>query len=120
MLLQVEILFYRGTGREHGRRFGALAQVVGKTAIAFLRKYIVPAAERVVADLVEFAAPEFADVVSGRKSFNTATKILGKLTLREQLGSSSRKKRMKAESFQQNLQNKVNRPRRVVFTNHSH
>ena len=54
---QVEIPFYRGVGRR-GRRFGALAQVIGKTAIAFLRKYIVPAAKRVGADSLEFAALE--------------------------------------------------------------
>ena len=44
---QVEITFYRGVGRQRGRRFGALAQVIGRTAIPFSRKYIVPAAKRV-------------------------------------------------------------------------
>ena len=47
---QVEIRFYRGIGRKRGRGFGALARVVGKTAIPFLRKCIVPAAKRVGAD----------------------------------------------------------------------
>ena len=41
----------RGTERQRGRSFGALAQVVGRTAIPFLGKYIVPAAKRVGADL---------------------------------------------------------------------
>ena len=44
---EVEIPYYRGVGRQRGRGFGALAQVIGKTAIPFLRKYIVPAAKRV-------------------------------------------------------------------------
>ena len=44
---QVEIPFYRGIGRQRGRGFGALAQVIGRTAIPFLRRYIVPAARRV-------------------------------------------------------------------------
>ena len=44
---QVEIPYYRGIGRQRGRGFGALAQVIGRTAIPFLRKYIVPAAKRV-------------------------------------------------------------------------
>ena len=47
---QVEIPFYRGIGRKRGRGFGALAQVIGRTANPFLRKYIVPAAKRVGAD----------------------------------------------------------------------
>ena len=60
---QVEIPYYRGVGRQRGRGFGALSQVIGRTAIPFLRKYIVPAAKRVGADLLEFAVPEIAEVV---------------------------------------------------------
>ena len=52
---QVEIPYYRGVGRQRGRGFGALAQVIGRTAIPFLRKYIVPAAQRIGDDLLEFA-----------------------------------------------------------------
>ena len=63
---EVEIPFYRGNGRQQGRGLGALAQVIGRTAIPFLRKYIIPAAKRVGAGLLEFAAPGPAEVVSGR------------------------------------------------------
>ena len=70
----VEIPFYRGVGRQRGRGFGALAQVIGRTAIPFFRKNIVPAAKRVGADLLELAVPEIAEVVSGRKNFKTAAK----------------------------------------------
>ena len=50
---QVEIPYYRAVGRQRGRGFGALAQVIGRTAIPFLRKYFVPAAEHVDADLLD-------------------------------------------------------------------
>ena len=83
---QVEIPYYRAVGRQRGRRFGALAQVIGRTAIPFLRKYIVPAAKSVSADLLEFAAPEIGEVISGRKTFKSAAKSVGKQTLRKQLG----------------------------------
>ena len=83
---QVEIPYYRGVGRQRGRGFGALAEVIGRTATPFLRKYIVPAAKRVGADLLEFAAPEIGEVISGRKSFKSAAKSVGKQTLRKQLG----------------------------------
>ena len=53
---QVEIPFYRAIGRQRGRGFGALAQIFGRTAIPFLRKYIVPALKRVGTQLLEFAA----------------------------------------------------------------
>ena len=90
---EVEIPFYRGVGRQRGRGFGALAQVIGRTAISFLRKYIVPAAKRVGADLLEFAVPEIAEVVSGRKNFKTAAKSVGRQTLRKQLGEGSRRRK---------------------------
>ena len=90
---QVEIPYYRGVGRQRGRGFGALAQVIGRTAIPFLRKYVVPAAKRVGADLLEFAVPEIAEVVSGRKNFKTAAKSVGRQTLRKQLGEGQRSHR---------------------------
>ena len=71
---QVEIPYYRGVGRQRGRGLGALAQVIGRTAIPFLRKYILPSAKLVGADLLEFVVPESAEVVSGRKNFKTAAK----------------------------------------------
>ena len=61
---QVEIPSYKGIGRQRGRGFGALAQVIGRSAIPFLRKYIVPAAKRVGADLLEFAVPEIGEVIT--------------------------------------------------------
>ena len=89
---EVEIPNYRGVGRQRGRGFGALAQVIGRAAIPFLRKYIVPAAKRVGADLLEFAVPEIAEVVSGRKNIKTAAKNVGRQTLRKQLGEGSRRR----------------------------
>ena len=74
---QVEIPYFRGVGRQRGQGFGALAQVIGKTTIPFLRKNIVPAAKRVGADFLEFAVPEIAEVVSGRKNIKTAAKSVG-------------------------------------------
>ena len=70
----LEVTYYKGIGRQRVRGFGALAQVIGRTAVLFLRNYIVPAAKRVGADLLEFAVPEVADVVSGKRNFKTAAK----------------------------------------------
>ena len=79
----VEIPFFRGVGRQRGRGFGGLAKVIGRTEFLFLRKYIVAAAKRVGADLLECAVPEIGQVVSGRKSFKTAAKSMGRQTLRK-------------------------------------
>ena len=113
---QVEIPFYRGVGRQRGRGFGALAQVIGRTAIQFLRKHIVPAAKRVGADLLEFAVPEIAEVVSGRKNFKTAAKSVGKQTVKKQLGEGSRK-RTASRIIPTKSTKQSSRSRRDIFTN---
>ena len=104
--------YYKGIGRQRGRGFGALAQVIGGTAIPFLKKYIVPAAKRVGADLLEFAVPEVADVVSGRKNFKTAAKSVGRQTLRKQLGGGSQKRSIPVKSLKRS-----SRSREDIFTN---
>ena len=116
---QVEIPFYRGVGRHHRRGFDALAQVIGRTAIPFLRKIIVPAAKRVGADLMEFAVPENAEVVSGRKNFRAAAKSVGRQTLRKRLGSGSRK-RTASIIIPTKSAKQIIRSRRDNFTNISH
>ena len=57
-----------------------------------MREYIVPAAKRVGADLLEFAVPENADVITGRKNFKTAAKSVGRQTLRKQLCEGSHRR----------------------------
>ena len=127
---EVEIPYYRGVGRQRGRGFGALAQVIGRTAIPFLPKYIVPAAKRVSADLLEFAVPEIAEVVSGRKIIKTAAKSVGRQTLRKQLGEGSRRrkgpvgvrqggsrKRSASRVIPTKSAKQISRSRRDIFTN---
>ena len=88
---QVEIQYYRAVGRQRGRGFGALAQVIGRTAIPFWRKYVVPAAKRIGVDMLKFAVPQIGEVISGRKPIKTAAKSVGKQTLKKTLGEGSRR-----------------------------
>ena len=88
----LELPYYKGIGRQKGRGFGAVAQVIERTDIPFLRKYIVPAAKRVGADLLEFAVPDIAVVVSGKKNFKLAAKSVGRQTLRKRLGGGKQKR----------------------------
>ena len=88
---QVEIPFYGGHGRQRGKGFGAIAQDTGRTTITFLCKHFAPAAKSVGADLLEFTAPENAEVVSGRKIFRAA-ECAGIQTLRKHSGCGSRKR----------------------------
>ena len=116
---QVEIPYYRGVGRQRGLGFGAFAQVIGRTAIPFLREYIVPAAKRVGADLLEFAVPEIAEVFSGRKNIKTAAKSVGRQTLRKQLGSGG-KKRTVSRVIPTKSSKQISRSARDDFKNDFH
>ena len=92
---------------------GAIAEVIGRTAIPFLGKYVVPTAKRIGADMLEVAAPEIGEVISGKKSFKTAANSVGKQTLRKQLGYGSKQRRMMpTKSTKQ-----TSRSRRDVYTN---
>ena len=113
---QVEIPYYRGVGRKRVRGFGALAQVIGRTAIPFLHKYIVRAAKRTAADMLEFAAPEIGEVISDRKSFKSAAKSVGKQTLKKQLGEGSRK-RTASRVIPTKPRKQISRSGRDIFTN---
>ena len=123
---QVEVPYYGGVGRQRGRGFGALSQNIETPAITFLRKYNVPAAKRIGADLLEFAVPEIAEVVSGRKNIKTAAKNVRRQTLRKQLGEGSRKctggsrKRSVSRVIPTKPAKQTSRSRRDIFTNISH
>ena len=116
---QVEIPYYRAVGRQRGRGFGALAQVIGRHAIPFLRKYVVPAAKRIGADMLEFAVPEIAEVVSGRKNFKTAAKSVGKKTLKKQLGEGEgqgSRRAVGSASVRQGSRRTARKHRRIIPT----
>ena len=61
----MENQFYRVIGRQRGREFGALAHFIERITTRVLEKYIVPAAERVGADLFEIVVPQIAEVDIG-------------------------------------------------------
>ena len=108
----LKLPYYKGIGRQRGRGFEALAQVIGRTAFPFLRKGIVPAAKRVGADLLEFAEPELADVASRKKNFKTAAKSVERQTLRKQLGGGKQKRSIPDKNLKRS-----SRSRKVIFTN---
>ena len=91
---QVETPYYRVVGRQKGKGFGALAQVIERTAIPFLHKYVVPAAKHIGAEKLEFGAPDIREVISCRKPLKSAAKSVRKQTLKKQLGSGSKQKRI--------------------------
>ena len=92
MVADSDLPYFRGYSRQRGRGFGALAQIIGRTAFPFLRRYVVPAAKRVGADLLDIAAPEIGNVLTGKK-FKSVAADVGKKTLSKQLGGGKVRKR---------------------------
>ena len=66
MVADNDLPYIRGFSRQRGRGFGALAQTIGRTAIPFLRRYVVPASKRVGADLLDIASPEIGNTLTGK------------------------------------------------------
>ena len=93
MVADSDLSYFRGYARQRGRGFGALAQTIGRTAIPFLRRYVVPAAKRVGADLIETAAPEIGNVLTGQKKLKSVAADVGKKSLRKQLGAGRKNKK---------------------------
>ena len=111
---------FRGHARQRGRGFGALAQTLGRTAIPFIKKYIVPAAKRIGADLYEIAAPETGEVVSRRKKLETFAKNVGAKTVRKQLGCGKKKSKRRTDrtrSISRKSISKNSRSRKDIFDN---
>ena len=102
---QVELPFYEGNDQKRGRRIGKLEQCFGRTAIPSLRKYIVSAAKRVGADMLEFSSLVIAACASCRIIIQTAAKSVG-IQLWENIRVVVAGKGVQAVWFHQNLQNK--------------
>ena len=105
-----------GHARQRGRGFGALAQTLGRTAIPFIKKDIVPAGKRLGADFCEIAAPEIGKIVSGRKKLKTFAKDVGIKTVRKLLGGGKKKfKRKTRRAISQKNSSKLSRSRKDFF-----
>ena len=93
MVADSDLPCFRGYDRQRGMVYGALAQTIGRTAIPFLRRYVVPSAKRVGAELIEMGAPEIGNVLTGKKKIKSVAAVDGKKTLRKQLGAGKIRKR---------------------------
>lgn len=108
--------YFRGTQRQRGRGIGALAAVLGRTAIPFVRKFVVPAAKRIGSNLLEAAAPDIGDLIVGKKKIKSFAKDVGSRAIRKQLGGGKRKKKA-AKVIKRKTPTKNSRSRADFFKN---
>ena len=71
-------LYCRSNVQQRGRGFGAVEQVITRTAILLLPKSTVPAEEREAVELLGSSVPKVTEVVSGTKIFKTTPKSVGR------------------------------------------
>ena len=103
---QVEIPFSKCIGRQRGWGFGALAQVTGRTAIPFLRKYIVPLQNAYVLICWRLLRQKLQRLLVLER-ISRQLQNIWQNKLRENSGIVVAGKGLQAESFQQKLQTKL-------------
>ena len=90
---QASLPYFSGHYRQRGSGFGALAAGIGRVAIPFARRVILPAAKKLGRELLMSAAPELIDVAMKKKSPKQALKNTVTKTARKQLGSGRRRRK---------------------------
>ena len=114
MAAREQLPYFRGSARQRGRGFGALAATIGRTAIPFISRYVVPAAKRVGKELLASAAPDIGDVITGKKNMKSFAKDVGSRTIRKQLGGGRKKKISRRKKSTRN--SRVRRTRKDIFS----
>ena len=111
---QASIPYYRT--RQRGSGFGTF---VGRTAIPILRKFVLPAAKRIGKELIQEAAPELLDVVSGKTKPKQALKNTAKKTVRKQFagGRVKKSKTQKKRVIRNNTRKRNSRIRKDILGN---
>lgn len=87
---QVYLPHFSSYHRQRGSGIGALAAGIGRIALPFAKKFILPAAKSIGKELFVQSVPEVLDVIAKRKSPRQAAKSAVKKTVKKQIGGKSR------------------------------
>ena len=87
---QAVLPHFTGYSRQRGSGIGSLAAGVGRVALPFAKKFLLPAVKSIGKDLIANTLPELV-VVSKKKSPKQAAKSAIRKTIKKQIGG--RKKR---------------------------
>ena len=95
---QATLPHFSGHARQRGSGIGSLALGVGRVALPFAKKVLLPAVKSIGKDLLVQSLPELMEVASKKKSFKRAAKSALKKTVKKQVGGRSRRKSKKKNS----------------------
>ena len=99
---QASLSHFSGHYRQRGSGFGALAAGIGRVAIPFARRVILPAAKKLGRELLMSAAPELIDVAMKKKSPEQALKSTVIKPARNQFGGGRRRRKTPMNGLRRN------------------
>ena len=77
---------FTGHARQRVSGFGSLALGVGRVALSFAKKVLLPAVQSIGKELFVQSLPEIMEVATKKKSFKRAAKAALKKTVKKQIG----------------------------------
>ena len=102
---QAVLPHFTGYSRQRGSGIGSLAAGVGRVALQFAKKFLIPAVKSIGKDLIANTLPELVEVVSKKKSKQAAKSAIRKTT-KKQIGG--RKKRRVIERKRKSARSRSN------------
>jgi hypothetical protein len=97
---QSQTPYFSGHVRQRGSGIGALVAGVGRVALPFIRRVILPAAKRIGRELFSQALPQAIEVIAKRKTPKQALKQAISNTVRKQIGGGTRRRRRRSARIQ--------------------
>ena len=92
---QAVLPHFSGYSRQRGSGFGSLAAGVGRVAIPFAKKFLLPAVQSIGKELITQSIPELLDVATKKKSPKKAIKSAVRKTIKKQFGGSRPRRKPK-------------------------
>ena len=92
---QAQLPHFSGPARQRGSGFGSLAAGVGRVALPFAKRFLLPAVKSIGKEFLSQSIPELLDVASKKKTPKQAVRSAVRKTVKKQLGGSKRRRRGK-------------------------
>jgi len=93
---QVNLPHFASYGRQRGSGIGAFAAGIGRIAMPFAKKLLLPAAKKIGKELILQSLPEIAEIATKRKSPKAAMKSAVRKTIRKQMGAGRYRRKSKS------------------------
>lgn len=103
---QSQLPYFGGHIRQRGSGIGALVAGVGRVALPFIKRVLLPAAKHIGRELFRQAVPEALEVLTKRKTAKQALKDTISKTARKQVGGGTRRRRRRSVRIQKKKKKK--------------